>query len=65
MDLKMPVMDGYTAAKLIRESRPGISIIAQSAYADDLIRAKETGFDSFISKPFDKNQLLSVIKEFL
>lgn len=65
MDLKMPVMDGYEAAKFIRESRPGIPIIAQSAYADDLITAKESGFNGFISKPFDKNQLLSVIKEFL
>jgi PAS domain S-box-containing protein len=65
MDLKMPVMDGYTAVKLIRELRPEIPIIGQSAYLDDKTRVMECGFNGFISKPFDKYKLLSVIKEFI
>jgi len=35
MDIKMPLMDGYTAAKRIREFMPDIIIIAQSAFAFD------------------------------
>ena len=65
MDIKMPVMDGYTAVKLIRESRPDIPIIAQTAYADDRYRAIECGCTGFISKPFDKKTLLNVISEFI
>lgn len=65
MDIKMPVMDGYTAAKIIREINPSIPIIAQTAYADDRIKVLESGCNGFISKPFDRNQLLSVIKEYL
>jgi PAS domain S-box-containing protein len=34
MDIKMPVMDGYTAVKLIREKNTTVPIIAQTAYAD-------------------------------
>jgi PAS domain S-box-containing protein len=65
MDIKMPVMDGYTAIKLIRESKPDIPIIAQTAYTDDKTRILEEGCDGFLSKPFDKQKLLSVIKEFI
>jgi PAS domain S-box-containing protein len=65
MDIKMPVMDGYTAAKIIRESMPGIPIIAQTAYADDQNKAKECGCDGFISKPFDKKRLMKVLAEFI
>jgi len=65
MDIKMPVMDGYAAAKIIREINPSIPIIAQTAYADDRTKALESGCNGFISKPFDRNQLLSVINEYL
>jgi PAS domain S-box-containing protein len=65
MDIKMPVMDGYTATKLIRETNPKIPIIAQTAYADDHLRVKECGFSGFISKPFDKKTLLKIITEFI
>jgi len=65
MDLRMPVMDGYTAVKLIRESKPDIPIIAQTAYADDRYRAIECGCTGVISKPFDKKTLLKVISEFI
>ncbi|HAN78604.1 MAG TPA: hybrid sensor histidine kinase/response regulator, partial [Bacteroidales bacterium] len=32
MDIKMPIMDGHTAAQLIKEFQPNLPIIAQSAY---------------------------------
>jgi len=65
MDIKMPVMDGYTAVRLIREKNTAIPIIAQTAYADDRDRAIECGCTGFISKPFDKKGLFKVLLEFI
>jgi CheY-like chemotaxis protein len=65
MDIKMPVMDGYTAVKLIRENNIQIPIVAQTAYADDRDRAIECGCSGFISKPFDKKSLFKVLSEFI
>jgi PAS domain S-box-containing protein len=61
MGIKMPVMDGYTAVKLIREKNASIPIIAQTAYIDDQEIAMESGCSAFISKPFDKRGLLEII----
>ena len=65
MDIKMPVMDGYTAVKLIREKNSNVPIIAQTAYADDKNKAIECGCSGFISKPFDKKGLFKVLCEYL
>jgi PAS domain S-box-containing protein len=65
MDIKMPVMDGYTAVKLIREKNAEIPIIAQTAYADDREKAMECGCSGFISKPFDRKSLFKVLSEFI
>jgi PAS domain S-box-containing protein len=65
MDIKMPEMDGYTAAKLLREANIKIPIIAQTAYADDKETALENGCNGFISKPFDKKHLIKVLCEFI
>jgi PAS domain S-box-containing protein len=65
MDIKMPVMDGYTAVQLIREKNTKIPIIAQTAYADDRNKAIECGCSGFISKPFDKKSLFKVLSEFI
>jgi signal transduction histidine kinase/CheY-like chemotaxis protein len=65
MDLKMPVMDGYAAIKLIREINAGIPIIAQTAFAEDREKVKGSGCNGFISKPFNKNQLIAAVNEFL
>jgi PAS domain S-box-containing protein len=64
MDIKMPVMDGYMATKIIRETNKNIPIIAQTAYADDNDAAMGCGCSSFISKPFDRHGLLKAIKVF-
>jgi hypothetical protein len=65
MDIKMPVMDGYTAIKKIRETNTTIPIIAQTAYADDRNTAIECGCNGFLSKPFDRNKLLSILREYI
>ncbi|MFH0842812.1 MAG: response regulator [Bacteroidota bacterium] len=65
MDIKMPVMDGYTATRIIRKSGKKLPIIAQTAYSDDKENALNAGCSGFISKPFDKFGLLRVIKNFI
>lgn len=65
MDIKMPVMDGYSAVRLIREKNTVIPIIAQTAYADDKDKAIECGCSGFISKPFDKKSLIRILSEFI
>jgi PAS domain S-box-containing protein len=63
LDLNMPVMNGFEATELIRESLPQIPIIAQTAYSSeaDRERAIKSGCNDFITKPFSKETLLSKI----
>jgi CheY-like chemotaxis protein len=63
MDIKMPCMDGYSASRQIREFRPDVIIIAQSAYYDDKEAALKNGCNDFISKPFTREQFISKVKE--
>ena len=69
MDIMMPVMNGYEAAKMIRsldrEDAKKIPIIAMTAnaFTEDRIRAKEAGMDEHISKPVDGKLLVKVIHE--
>lgn len=63
IDIKMPVMNGYEAIKMIRESRPELPIIAQTAFAlsNEMLKAFNAGSNDYISKPFKKEQLLSMV----
>jgi CheY-like chemotaxis protein len=65
MDLKMPVMDGYHAMKEIRKIRPGIRIIAETAYAlaGDDKKILSAGFDDYLPKPITKESLESILKK--
>jgi CheY-like chemotaxis protein len=67
MDLKMPVMNGYEATKLIKEFRPNLPIIAQSAYSsfEDIKEAKDAGCVEFISKPIKKKLLKETLSKYI
>lgn len=65
MDIKMPLMDGYTAITKILDHSPDMKIIAQTAYGDDEAKSLEAGCAGFISKPFVKKQFIKLVKEFL
>jgi CheY-like chemotaxis protein len=65
MDIKMPLMDGYTAIRKILDHSPEMGIIAQTAYGDDEERSMEAGCAGFISKPFVRKQFIKMMKEFL
>ena len=53
MDIKMPILNGFEATKLIKEKFPKIKIIAQTAYSqsEEELKRKEFGFDDFLIKP--------------
>ena len=67
MDIMMPIINGYEAAKRIRsldrEDAKKIPIIAMTAnaFTEDRIRAKEAGMDEHIAKPVDVGLLIKVI----
>jgi len=66
MDLKMPVLDGYEAAKKILDIRPDLPLIAQTAYAmpEEREKTRLAGFSGYISKPFKKDQLIDLIRKY-
>lgn len=67
IDIKMPVMNGYEAIKKIREARPSLPIIAQTAFAlsNEMLKAFNAGSSDYISKPFKKDQLINVVTKHL
>lgn len=67
LDLKMPGMDGFEAAKKIRNILPQLPIIALSAYvsSQDEDAAIQAGCNEFVVKPISKNRLLETITRLL
>jgi len=67
MDIKMPIMDGHTATKLIKAFRPDFKIIAQTAFAMefDKIKIVENGFDDFLTKPISDTKLFELLNKYL
>ena len=65
MDLTLPLMDGFTATKLIRQNDAlkNVPIIAITAHKEDDFRAdaKASGFDAYVTKPIDVNWLKGLI----
>jgi two-component system cell cycle response regulator DivK len=69
MDIQMPVMDGMSAAKLIRSdpAMQGIRMIALTSFAmkGDRERFLEAGFDDYLAKPVDTRKLPGIVKKHL
>lgn len=71
MDIQMPVMDGYSATRAIREMKnpalAGIPIIAVSANAfeEDKKMAMESGMNAHLAKPLDTERLYKLIRKFI
>ncbi|MBE0662351.1 MAG: PAS domain S-box protein [Bacteroidales bacterium] len=64
MDIKMPKMDGYAAARLIREFKPQLPIIAQTAHAAQTeIEKFQDVFDDYITKPFTKEKIRNLFEK--
>ncbi len=66
MDIQLPLIDGYGAARVIRELRNDIIIIAQTAYSllGDRERIISSGFDDYIVKPIFPQQLIEKLTKY-
>lgn len=71
MDIQMPVMNGYEAAKAIRASEredlKKIPIVAMTAdaFADDVRKSEEAGMNAHISKPVDIEMLRNALRKWI
>ncbi|MBL3588589.1 MAG: PAS domain S-box protein [gamma proteobacterium endosymbiont of Lamellibrachia anaximandri] len=69
MDIQMPVMDGYTATRIIRNQVKfkELPIIAMTAniMESDRAKAKAAGMDDHIGKPLDVNELFTVLAKWI
>jgi CheY-like chemotaxis protein len=68
MDMRMPVMDGWTAVKKLKEMHEtrDIPVIGVSANGlqEDRVKALEVGCVAYETKPIDFNRLLTLIQQF-
>jgi len=69
MDIMMPEMDGYDAMRAIRaqaefQALPIIAVTAKAMQGDRL-KCLESGASDYITKPVDRNQLLSLLRVWL
>ena len=69
MDIQMPVMDGFTAIKILKADpvTKNIKIIGVTSYAmkGDEEKILASGFDAYVSKPINTRQLPELVKKFL
>ena len=71
MDIQMPVMDGYTAAREIRSSsrkdsdRIPIVAMTANAFSEDVQKAIHTGMNDHVAKPIDLRLLVKVLTKWL
>jgi len=65
MDIKIPKLNGYEATKEIKKIKSEVPIVAQTAYAmvTEKQNCLDAGCDDYISKPFNKQELLSIIQK--
>lgn len=71
MDIMMPVMDGLTATKKIREmnrkdaSQIPVFAMTANAFTDDIEESRKAGMNEHLSKPLDEDKMLDVIKRYV
>lgn len=70
MDIRMPVMNGYDAAKAIRaldrpDARLPIIAMTADAFSEDIQRCLECGMNEHVAKPIDIEKLMKLLKRYL
>lgn len=67
MDIRMPNMNGFDATRIIKNKKPDMPIIAQTAYAldGDAERSLEAGCDHYVTKPINLKNFLDLIATYL
>jgi signal transduction histidine kinase/CheY-like chemotaxis protein len=63
MDIRMPIMNGIEATRIVKRiARPPIVIaLSASIQPKDMIKCELAGFDSYLSKPISKEQLIEAL----
>jgi YesN/AraC family two-component response regulator len=61
LDVRMPIMDGIRAARVIKKRWPQVKVILISLYSDYEEEALESGADAFLVKGCPTNELISTI----
>ena len=66
MDIHMPIMNGYDATREIMWLRPGLPVIAQTAFVmpEDVKACYSAGCAGYLSKPIKRAQLLQTLSDF-
>jgi len=66
MDIQMPDLNGYEATRQIRQFNKDVVIIAQTAFglSGDRKKAIEAGCNDYMSKPINKDEILSLIQKY-
>ena len=67
MDIAMPVMDGYEAARRIHQANPSLPIIGLSSHAmqGDAEKACAAGCSGYLTKPIDERLLFQMLQQHL
>lgn len=63
MDMRLPEMDGFEATRLIKQFKPELPIIAQTAHAfsEDKGKCMAAGCDNYLTKPMQQDELIGAI----
>ncbi|HYD51269.1 MAG TPA: ATP-binding protein, partial [Gemmatimonadaceae bacterium] len=59
-DVRMPELDGFALAEILRREKPGIRVVFLSGYSSDAVKLHPG--DAFLSKPFDVGELLATVR---
>lgn len=67
LDIMMPMLDGYTACDTLRKVHPELPIVMLSAKdrAEDVREAWDWGASHYLTKPFEPQELLDIIRRLL
>lgn len=67
MDLRLPIVDGLSATKQIKQKHPNLPVIAQTAYANKIEKEKalKVGCSDILIKPISSVALINIIEKYI
>jgi hypothetical protein len=67
MDIRLVNLDGYGVTRELKKLRPGLPVIAQTAYAmkGEQEKSKEAGCDAYLAKPIRPSELLKAVSRYI